>query len=133
MVALSPGCLPGSAGVDDLTLDQIDELRADLEALRTELERALASSEQGARPVEVDAPIGRVSRMDAIQQQSMTKANREAAKLRLKQVEAALERCERGAYGACLECEESVGFQRLKARPEAVLCIACQSQREQRG
>ena len=118
--------------MDELTTAQREELHADLVALSEELHRALETSEEGARPVELSEPIGRISRMDAIQQQSMTKANRQAAQLRLQQVEAALHRLSQGDYGMCLGCEESVGFGRLKARPEALLCITCQSEREKR-
>jgi DnaK suppressor protein len=69
--------------------------------------------------------------MDAMQQQSMTAANRLAAEQRLQRVEAALTRVAGGTYGECLRCEEPVGFERLAVQPEAALCIACQSAREQ--
>ena len=113
--------------------NEAQELRADLESLRDELSSFLAAAAAGSRPVAVDEPIGRLSRMDALQQQSMTKANRVAAEQRLQRVEAALRRIEGDEYGVCLQCEEPVGFERLKAQPDAVLCISCQSQREGPG
>ena len=119
--------------MDELTGKQLDELRSEFVALGKELRAILDETEEATRPVELDAPIGRVSRMDAIQQQKMAEANRQSAELRLKQVEAALLRFGREEYGLCLECEEPVGFARLKARPEALLCIDCQSARESRG
>ena len=33
-------------------------------------------------------------------------------------------------YGLCLECEVPIGFPRLKAQPQAVLCRECQGGRE---
>lgn len=63
----------------------------------------------------------------------MNRANREAAQLRLQQVEAALRRIEADEFGECLACGEDVGFGRLKARPEAPLCIGCQNRREGGG
>lgn len=118
--------------MDVLTAEQRAALHRDLLALREALRRLVDTSEEGARPVALDQPIGRLSRMDAIQQQSMAKATREGAQLRLGQVESALGRIDRDEYGLCLECEEAVGFGRLKARPEALFCIACQNQRETR-
>lgn len=118
--------------MDALTTQQIDELRADLQALAEDLSRDLASSLEGSRPVELDQSIGRVSRMDAIQQQNMTQATRQATELRLKQVDAALRRIDESEYGICLECEDDVGYPRLKARPEALLCLSCQTNREGR-
>ena len=110
--------------------EQTQELRADLEALRVELSSFLDASADGSRPVDLNEPIGRLSRMDAMQQQSMAKANRGAAELRLQRVEAALRRITADEYGNCLRCEEPVGLERLKVQPEAPLCIGCQGARE---
>lgn len=117
--------------MDALNDEQKEELRGDLTAAREELARSIESAADGARPVALDQPIGRLSRMDAMQQQSMAKANRLAAKQRLGRVEVALERFGRGDYGVCIECEEPIGYPRLKAKPEAALCIACQNRQEQ--
>jgi DnaK suppressor protein len=113
-----------------LTSEQLEELRLDLSALRKQLERSLDSSLEATRPVDLDQPIGRISRMDAIQQQNMAQATRQAAEMRMKQADSALRRIGIGEYGLCLECEDDVGYARLKARPEALLCVACQETRE---
>ena len=118
--------------MSDLSLEQRERLRTALGALAAELRSLLDTSEQGARPVDLDEPIGRISRMDAIAQQSMARANRRSSQLRLAQVEAALLRFASGGYGECLECGEELGFARLEARPEAPLCIGCQGLREGR-
>ena len=39
----------------------------------------------------------------------------------------ALERIDNGSYGECVGCGEKISAQRLEARPEAALCIACAS------
>lgn len=116
--------------MSELGDEQMAELRADLESLRVELRSFLDASAAGGRPVGLDEPIGRLSRMDALQQQSMTRANRAAAEQRLQRVDSALQRLAAEGYGSCLRCEEPVGFKRLKVQPEAVLCIACQTGRE---
>lgn len=119
--------------MDDLRPEQTEELSADLASLREELRRLVEASSEGARPVDLDQPIGRLSRMDAMQQQSMVQANRRAAQRRLQQVEAAQRRFAEDEYGACLECGEAVGYARLKVQPEAPFCVACQSRREAGG
>ncbi|MAE93060.1 MAG: molecular chaperone DnaK [Deltaproteobacteria bacterium] len=119
--------------MDPLAAAELEDLASDLRELRQALAAQLQSSDASARPVDLNQPIGRVSRVDAIQQQSMAKANRQAAQLRARQVEAALKRIEEGEYGACLSCGGEIGFRRLKARPEAGLCVGCQSRREGRG
>jgi DnaK suppressor protein len=115
----------------ELSEAKLAELRSDLDVLARELRDGLDASAEGARPVELDQPaIGRVSRIDAIQQQKMLVANRQAQKSRLQQVQSALRRFDAEEYGECLGCGECVGYPRLKARPEAFLCIECQSARE---
>ncbi|MBW2289575.1 MAG: conjugal transfer protein TraR [Deltaproteobacteria bacterium] len=81
--------------MDELTSLELTTLRTALDALEADLRVQLSSSEEGARPVDLDEPIGRLSRMEAMQQQSMTQANRRAAQRRLQQVEAAKTRIDR--------------------------------------
>jgi len=42
----------------------------------------------------------------------------------------ALFRFDDGSYGECEECGNPIGFSRLQARPEAPLCITCQTRAE---
>ena len=91
----------------------------------------LLDNADAARPVALDQQsVGRVSRIDAIQQQQMAVANREQADQMARQLTAALRRLEEGSYGDCLECGEPIAEARLQAQPWASLCIDCQSERE---
>lgn len=117
---------------EPLSQHQLDELHRDLSALVTELEHMIGASADGAKPVDLDQPIGRVSRIDAIQQQKMLESNRRSAKLRLRLARAALAAIDTGDYGECRECEEPISFRRLKARPESRLCVDCQGAQERR-
>lgn len=51
--------------------------------------------------------------------------------LRLEQVDRALERMQDGTYGLCERCEQEIDFARLKAIPDARLCLPCQKLVEQ--
>ena len=105
-------------------------VRERLGSLRDELDALLAGTAEGARPVDLDEPIGRLSRVDAMQQQSMLAANRAAAQRRLQQVDAALRRIADDDYGDCSSCGEEIDPRRLEAHPEAPMCVACQGLRE---
>jgi DnaK suppressor protein len=115
------------AGLDSA---QRGELLADLHALVGELRALIESTRDAAKPVDLDEPIGRLSRMDAIQHQSIAQANRRTAQQRLAHAEAALRRFDQEDFGECVSCGEDVGFERLKVRPEAPFCLACQAGRE---
>lgn len=115
-----------------LTQRQTDELRNLLLHAREEIARSLDSGAEGVKPVELDQPIGRLSRMDAIQQQQMARASRAALDLRRGQIGIALAAIDAGTYGECRHCEEPIAYQRLRARPETLLCITCQEELERR-
>ncbi|PLX94896.1 MAG: molecular chaperone DnaK [Desulfuromonas sp.] len=117
--------------MEALTQRQLAELQQDLIGLQGELLALLDMSSESSRPVELDQPIGRLSRMDALQQQHMAKANRQGHEQRLRLVENALGAIRNDRYGECRSCEEPVGYPRLKARPETPFCLACQEEREE--
>ncbi len=115
---------------EELTEEQRAELHQRLRDLADEIENALSASSDSDRPVDLEEPIGRISRIDAIQQQKMAKASRGRLQARLRAVEAALGRVARGTYGDCALCDDPIGYGRLTARPETPLCMPCQSERE---
>src|SRR4030095_5561574 len=49
---------------------------------------------------------------------------------RLKSIQEALKRMDRGEYGECLRCGEDINEKRLMAVPWATLCIQCQEDAE---
>ena len=104
---------------------QLKELSEDLFALRKELEFTLSAAEERTDIVDLDQEIGRLSRMDALQQQKMAEAERARHKLRLKSVLMAIEALEEGDYGFCRRCGEPIDYRRLKARPESPCCVPC--------
>lgn len=115
----------------ELSSQQLDELRQLLEARRNELEMQLSAGDEAARPVTLDQQsVGRVSRIDAIQQQQMAMANQQQTARVLQCIELGLQRIERGKYGLCQQCAEPIAFARLKAQPFASLCLDCQSASE---
>ena len=57
--------------MSDLTNAQIEDRRQALKQLETELGRLLETTKEGTQVVDLDEPIGRLTRMDAIQQQNV--------------------------------------------------------------
>ena len=114
--------------MNELTDEQIEGLQDALRQLQTEIESSLRSTREAAQPVDLDEPIGRLTRMDAIQQQKVTSANRLTNDIRLQQVKQALAAMRSGRYGLCRRCEDPIGFPRLEARPESPYCIDCQDE-----
>ena len=111
---------------DTLTGEQLEALRKSLGEQLEEVQQNLATSREDARPVGLDLPIGRLTRVDAMQQQHMAAARRQRLELQLAQIMQALSKLRAGTYGDCVRCEEPIGYPRLKARPETPFCLACQ-------
>lgn len=114
-----------------LTEKEIPVFRASLLKLRAELSAFESATRAGAKPVDLEQPIGRLTRMDAIQQQKLTQATRHRNAVRRQQVDAALARIKSGKYGACIVCEDQIERDRLLARPETPVCLDCQESLEQ--
>ncbi len=76
--------------------------------------------------VELDqTSVGRVSRIDALQQQAMATAAERARKRDLVRIEMALRRLGEGEYGFCAEYGEEIADGRLRIDPMAEKCVAC--------
>ncbi|MFO7588513.1 MAG: TraR/DksA C4-type zinc finger protein [Gemmatimonadota bacterium] len=112
--------------MEHLTSEQVDELAAALDRALPKLERSMRTTEKALRPVQLDqTAVGRLSRIDELQNQGLTRNlwRRELAELG--QLQAALERIEAGTYGACVECGAAIPFERLEVFPESPTCARC--------
>jgi DnaK suppressor protein len=93
---------------------------------RLELLQADETGQQAEETVELDqSRMGRLSRLDAMQSQAMSKETGRRRRLHLIAIDAALKRMEEGEYGLCSECGEPISPGRLAANPAVRLCISC--------
>lgn len=109
-----------------LTEAQIEELLVDLRDRQAAIAKSLGTATQDARPVDLDLSIGRLTRVDAMQQQHMASARRRQLQTQLAQVRHAISKILNGGYGECARCGEPIAYGRLRARPEAPFCVQCQ-------
>lgn len=95
---------------------------------KRELEAMSEMSEEARAPVTLDQQsVGRLSRMDAMQQQQMAQAQERARKRDLVRIEMAERRLADGEYGFCSECGEPIAEKRLEIDPMAEKCVRCAS------
>jgi DnaK suppressor protein len=101
-------------------------LKQQLLVLRDELTEQRETGREAEQTVELDqTSVGRLSRMDAMQGQAMSKEHGRRRDASLQKIAAALGRLDKGEYGYCLVCEEDIALQRLEFDPTATLCIDC--------
>jgi DnaK suppressor protein len=95
---------------------------------KRELEAMSEMTEEARAPVTLDQQsVGRLSRMDAMQQQQMAQAQERARKRDLVRIEMAERRIADGEYGFCSECGEPIAEKRLEIDPMAERCVRCAS------
>lgn len=108
---------------DDIDLEYFRDL---LEQKRKATLARQEDHRNAANTVELDqARVGRLSRMDALQQQAMARAANQRSEAELQRIEAALVRIRTGEYGFCLKCGEDIPQKRLEVDPAALTCITC--------
>ena len=105
--------------------EQIERLRDKLEDLAREIDQYLQESEASAAAVEPDKGLGRLSRMEAMQDQQMVLELRRRKKRQKLEVQNALARIDDGKYGNCIFCGKEIAFDRLEAFPEVQTCVSC--------
>ena len=102
--------------------------RTRLDARRTELEEISKLSEEARSTVMLDQQaVGRLSRMDSMQQQAMAEAQERQRQKDLLRIEMAERRIKDGDYGYCLECDNEIPDGRLAIDPMAERCVHCAS------
>lgn len=110
-----------------MTVD-LEEARKRLFSLKADLEAMSALSEEARAPVALDQQsVGRLSRMDAMQQQAMAASQERNRKRDLVRIEMAERRIAEGEYGYCVECGEEIPDRRLEIDPMAEKCVRCAS------
>jgi DnaK suppressor protein len=104
----------------------VDTFRAALIERQRELEELSRISAEARAAVELDqASVGRVSRIDAIQQQEMALASERSRTNELARIKAALARIEDGDFGFCMKCGERIAEKRLRFDPSLATCVDC--------
>ncbi len=116
-----------------MSLDRktLDDLRERIESELQRLDSIVATGQAASEIVELDqSRVGRLSRMDALQTQAMSKATSQRNEQQIRRLSAALQRLNLPEFGLCLDCDEPIALKRLHYDPSARLCINCQSERD---
>lgn len=101
--------------------------------LKTKLETKIARTkvkigrmEEMTQPIGPENAIGRVSRMDAINNKSVMEAALRNSRKELDQMETALRHIDNDPnFGICERCSETIPFQRLYILPGSRECVRC--------
>lgn len=114
------------SGITIVNVSSHAEMRDLITARLTALDAEDRLGEDGQATVELDQQsVGRLSRMDALQNQAMAQANAARRQSERTRLAAALARMEDGDYGYCEDCGDDIAPARLALDPAAMRCIDC--------
>ena len=108
-----------------MNADRIEHFRKRLQGLAEEISNDLAANKDDAGIVELDTSIGRLSRMDAMQNQQMALELRRRRENQLLRIKNAFKRMDKGHYGRCGKCGKPIDEERLEVFPDVVTCVTC--------
>ena len=77
------------------------------------------------QPIAPENAIGRVSRMDAINNKSINEAALRKAEAKLKNLEFALSNVDDPDFGFCIKCKQKIPVQRIMLVPQSRFCVNC--------
>lgn len=78
-----------------------------------------------SRPVEPENAIGRISRMDAINNKSVNEAAWRKAENKLAKLKEALKRIDDEGFGVCVKCGDTIPLGRILLVPQTQTCVKC--------
>lgn len=103
----------------------MDEIQEKLKSEILKTEELIKEYEELSKPLAPDDAIGRVSRMDAINNRSITEAALRQAKEKLKKLNIVLENSGTDDFGKCAKCKKEIPLGRILIRPESIYCVNC--------
>jgi len=110
-----------------MTKEDREKLRETITTKVAGLKEELLELKELTRPEAPDCAVGRVSRMDAINNRSVNEAAMRKKQLKLSKLEEALEKIDSPDFGKCTRCGQEIPWGRIAIMPESTLCIRCAS------
>ena len=88
-------------------------------------ESEIVRLEEATKPIAPENSLGRVSRMDAINNKGVAQASLHSARKRLVKLKISLDKIEDPEFGNCANCKNPIQPGRLMFMPESSNCVRC--------
>ncbi len=108
-----------------------DQEKSDIKArLLEEIEKttnSIADYREITKPISPENAIGRISRMDAINNKSVAEAALLQSEGKLKNLQLVLDSIGDKDFGMCLKCQKPIPIGRILLMPQSRYCVNCAS------
>lgn len=106
--------------------------KTQLEAVQKQLNHEIKTTQEKineyrvlCKPIAPENSIGRVSRMDAINNKSVVEAALRSAKEKMKQLKFMQNKIKDPDFGICKKCNQKIPFGRIMIQPHSKFCVNC--------
>ncbi len=89
------------------------------------LESEIEELKELCKPIAPENAIGRVSRMDAINNKSVNEASLRVALKKQYQLNKSFKNIDSSTFGICTRCKKEIPIGRLMVMPESETCVSC--------
>ena len=108
-----------------MTPEERNKLKSKIEDHIKMVEHDILELKKMTQPVKPENSLGRISRMDAINNKSVADASLRNMKAKLTKLKVALVKVEEENFGSCHMCNNPIQSMRLMFMPESTKCVRC--------
>ncbi|WP_462250504.1 TraR/DksA C4-type zinc finger protein [Ekhidna sp.] len=101
------------------------EIKKKIEEEVYKTERLISEYKEQSKPVTLDNSIGRISRMDAINNKSITESALRQSEVKLSKLKQALDNVDKPDFGKCIKCKQQISLGRILLMPQSNKCVNC--------
>ena len=110
-----------------MTIEEKKKILEYLQKEKAKIESRIIDLKEITKPISPSDAIGRISRMDAINNRSVNEAALRAAEIKLRNIEISLAKIDEPDFGKCRQCGDTIPLGRLLVMPGSTRCIGCAS------
>ena len=88
-------------------------------------EKSILDLKELTVPISPENAIGRISRMDAINNKSVNEASLRQAEEKFAKLKRALDKIDDESFGICVRCKNAIPLGRIMLMPQAIKCVNC--------
>jgi len=108
-----------------MNAEEKELLKIKIQEKINQAEKEIAHLEENTKPIAPENSLGRVSRMDAINNKSVAEAALRSSKRKMGKLRVALTMIDEPGFGLCSHCKRPIAPKRLMYMPESIRCINC--------
>lgn len=112
-----------------MSTEEKEVLREKIHEEISKIEAAIVPLLDATKPISPENSLGRVSRMDAINNKGVAEAALHSAKTKLSKLQIALTKIDNTDFGNCSMCKNPIPSGRLMYMPESTRCVRCADRR----